>query len=73
LDQISDIIQDVFKGTTLHQDGMLSEGAQRDIADQCAKKLVGASLQQLADLLGGSVETDTDGRAVVYTDYRVGG
>jgi hypothetical protein len=52
---------------------MLSEGAQRDIADQCAKKLVGASLQQLADLLGGSVETDTDGRAVVYTDYRVGG
>ena len=41
------------------------------IAERCARKLVGASLQQLADLLGGSVETDNDGRAVVYTDYVV--
>ena len=73
MDQIADIIQDVFKESVLHQDGILSAGAQRAIAERCANKLVGASLQQLAELLGGSVEVDNDGRAVVYTDYRVGG
>ena len=72
MNQIADIIQNVFKGTVLHQDGMLSEGAQRDIAERCANKLVGASLEQLAELLGGSVEVDNDGRAIVYTDYVVG-
>jgi len=72
LNQIADIIQNVFKETTLHQDGMLSEGAQRDIAERCAQKLTVASLEQLAELLGGSVETDHQGRAIVCTDYMLG-
>ena len=38
------------------------------IAVQCEQALLGATLVQLAELLGGNIELDNDGQAVIYTD-----
>jgi hypothetical protein len=45
-----------------------NEEERNVIANAIANKLTSASLQQLADLLGGSVEYDNYGQAVIYTN-----
>mgnify|MGYP000719400274 CR=1 FL=1 len=69
MNQIAEIINRTLDLATHSGFDLNDENDRRVIAERCARKLVGASLEQLADLLGGSVEVDNDGRAIVHTDY----
>jgi hypothetical protein len=73
LDYIAEIINRTLDLASSGGFDFNNENDRQVIAERCAKRLVGASLEQLADLLGGSVEVDTDGRAIVHTDYVVRG
>ena len=45
--------------------------ANAEAAELCEQKLLTASLNQLASVIGGSLEIDNDGQAIIYTNvYR---
>ena len=71
MNQIASIVNDVLES----YDGCCldNEEERSVIANAVASKLTSASLQQLADLLGGSIEVDNDGQAVVYTNVSLRG
>jgi hypothetical protein len=60
--EIGQIILDVLEDT-----GSLPIGCAEEVAELCEQKLVNASLEQVANILGGSVEIDNDGQAIIYT------
>ncbi len=66
MNQITSIVKSVLE----NYDGCCldNEVERTQVASAIADKLTSASLQQLADLLGGSIETDNDGQAVIYTN-----
>ena len=41
------------------------------LSELCEQALTKAVVSQLADLLGGSVEQDNDGQAIIYTGVKV--
>ena len=66
MDNISHIIKVVLEESA---HCALDNSRERDyVAQRLTKRLVKSSLVQLAALLGGTVETDEDGAAVIYTD-----
>ena len=66
MNQIESIVKSVLES---HDGCCLDNDAERSqVASAISEKLIFASLQQLADILGGSIETDNDGQAVVYTN-----
>jgi len=70
MNNISQIILNVLEAN----DGCALDNAEERafVADRVAKVLIQNSLAQLAVLLDGSIETDLDGRAVIYTDLVLG-
>ena len=42
-----------------------------ELADKCAQALTREVLAQVAALLGGSIEVDNHGQAIIYTDVGV--
>ena len=69
MNQIATIVNLVLEN---HDGSCLDNEAERDhIANAIASKLTLASLQQLADLLGGTVEPDINGQAVIRTNIRL--
>ena len=64
--EIAQIIQSVLE----ENDGKcLDNDAERaEVAEACEKRLLTASLNQLASVIGGSLEIDNDGQAVIYTN-----
>ena len=40
-------------------------------AQQCEEIIIGAVIHQFAHLLGGNVEFDDDGQAIVYTNHHI--
>jgi len=60
---IGQIILDVLDS---HPD-LAGNYANAEAAALCEQKLLIASLEQVANLLGGSVEIDNDGQAIIYT------
>jgi hypothetical protein len=71
LNQIAEIINRTLDLATRGGFDFNDENDRQVIAERCAKRLVGASLEQLADLLGGSVEVDNEGQAIIYTDINM--
>jgi len=65
MNQIAQIVKAVLEAN----DGksLDNEKERVHVANEVAKKLTSASLVQLADLLGGSIEHDYDGQVVIYT------
>jgi hypothetical protein len=65
MNQIAQIVKAVLEAN----DGksLDNEKERQIVANEVASKLTSASLVQLADLLGGSVEHDNDGQIVIYT------
>jgi len=59
--QISDIIFNVF------EDYVPGRDLTMILSERAANELVTASLQQLADLMGGSLSYDNEGQAVLHT------
>jgi len=71
MNQIASIVNSVLEN---HDGSCLDNEDERNVvANAIASKLTSASLQQLADLLGGSVEVDNDGQAIVYTNISLRG
>ena len=71
MNNISQIILNVLEAN----DGLFALDTADDrafVADRVAKVLIQNSLAQLAVVLDGSVETDLDGRAVIFTDLVLG-
>lgn len=66
---IGQIILDVLDS---HPD-LAGNYANAEAAELCEQKLLNASLHQLASVIGGTVEVDNDGQAVIYTNMRLGG
>lgn len=71
MNEIASIVYDVLE----NYDGCCldNEEERSVVANAVADKLTSASLQQLADLLGGSIEVDNDGQAIVYTNVSLRG
>jgi len=64
--EIGQIIKSVLEN---NDSKCLDNASEREhVAAECEQVLVKATLQQLADLLGGSLEIDNDGQAVIYTN-----
>jgi len=59
--QISDIIFEVF------EDYVPGHDLTMTLSERAAQKLVTASLQQLADLMGGDLDYNSDGQAIIST------
>ena len=59
--QISDIIFEVF------EDYVPGHSLTMTLAERAAQKLVLASLQQLADLMGGELDYDADDQVIIST------
>jgi hypothetical protein len=69
MNQVKQIIQKVIEDNC---DMNLNVPYQRDLlAELTEQALTKAVVGQLADLLGGSVEVDNDGQAVIYTGINV--
>jgi hypothetical protein len=67
MNEIEQIIQSVLLN---NESKCLDNDEERThVAKECASKLISASLEQLANLLGGSVECDQDGQVVIYTGH----
>ena len=67
MNQIASIIKSVFEQ---NESKCLDNAREREqVATQCANKLVAASLQQLAEVIGGSIECDNEGQLVIYTGH----
>ncbi len=64
LTQIADIIEE----TLLDVQGAYDP---RALAEECAQRLVQASLEQLASILGTTLEVNDDQEAVVNTGFKV--
>jgi hypothetical protein len=60
---IGRIIQSVLD----NEDALHDVERSAEIAEKCEQKLLIASLEQAASILGGSVEIDNDGQAIIYT------
>ena len=66
---IGQIILDVLEQ---HDSCCLDNDAERElVAERCEQKLGSASLLQLAELLGGSLDDDNDGQAIIYTGVQL--
>jgi hypothetical protein len=65
MNQIASIIKSVLE----QSDNLDNAEGLEQVATQCANKLVAASLQQLAAVIGGSVECDNAGQLVIYTGH----
>ena len=68
MNQIAQIVKSVLESN--NSKCLDNEEERQSVADEIAKKLTSASLVQLADLLGGSIEHDYDGQVVIYTGIR---
>ena len=67
MNEIEQIIQSVLLN---NENKSLDNDEERaHVAKECAGKLISASLEQLANLLGGSVECDQDGQVIIYTGH----
>ena len=64
MNQVKAIIQKVLEDNHVNEPYVSD---CNDLANQCEKALTLAVVEQVADLLGGSVEVDNDGQAVIYT------
>ena len=66
MNNIEQIVMNVLES---HSGNCLDNEEEREVvAIQVSTALIQQSLGELAALLGGSVERDNDGRAVIYTD-----
>ena len=63
--EIGKIIQSVLEDVDT-----LPIGEAEDIAAQCERKLLAATMAQVAALLGGSLESDDEGCAVICTNIQ---
>jgi hypothetical protein len=67
MNQIASIIKSVLEQS---DSKCLDNAEEREqVATQCANKLVAASLQQLAAVIGGSIECDNTGQLVIHTGH----
>jgi len=65
--EIAQIIQSVLEAHHEENDHFDTPIDINNIAAECEQKLLNASLQQLANVIGGSIDVDNDGQAIIYT------
>ena len=65
--EIAQIIQSVLEAHQSVNDRFDTPIDINNIAAECEQKLLNASLQQLANVIGGSIDVDNDGQAIIYT------
>ena len=62
-------IEQIINNELQQMDGLCLDNTEerQTVANRLAGVLINQSLNQLADLLGGSIETDNTGQVVIYT------
>ena len=65
MDQIKDIIQAVLED----KDALYDSNRNSEVASAIANKLIAASLVQLSAVIGGTLQYDNRGQAVIHTGH----
>ena len=65
MDQIKDIIQAVLED----KDALYDSNRSAEVASAIANKLIAASLEQLSAVIGGTLQHDNSGQAVIHTGH----